>query len=422
MGSRSSSISGLHKLSIPDRVKFVAAFSNLSDEDVSLLSNFGSLPEDIADRMIENVISTIDVPLGIATNFKINGKDYLIPMAVEEASVIAACSNAAKIARASGGFTARASNPIMIGQIQIVNLGSLDDAKEKILKHEHKILDLANTRSRTLREAGAGAQQIELLEYHDPEDMLVIHLIVDVMDAMGANIVNSMCESVAPFIEEITGGHVNLRILSNLSDRRMAYASAIFRKDLIGGEQVVKNILTSFSLSMIDPYRAATHNKGIMNGIDAVLLATMNDWRAIEAGAHAFASLTGYKSLTRYEITPDGDLSVNIAIPIATGTVGGSTNTVPKARVARKILNVENSREFACVLASVGLAQNFAAVRALSSEGIQKGHMGLHARNIAITAGAVGKEIDQVVNIMKSENTISPSRAKEILALLRKKP
>ncbi|MEM0156052.1 MAG: hydroxymethylglutaryl-CoA reductase, degradative [Thermoplasmataceae archaeon] len=420
MGGKSSSIPGLHKLSIQDRVKLVADFSDLGDDDVSLLSNFGSLPVDIADRMIENVISTIDVPLGVATNFKINGKDYLIPMAVEEASIIAACSNAAKIARASGGFTARASDPIMIGQIQIMNLRSQDDAKEKILRSEQKILQLANTKSKTLREAGAGAQHIELLEYHVPEDMLVVHLFVDVLDAMGANIVNSMCEFIAPYIEEITGGHVNLRILSNLSDRRMAYASAIFKKDLIGGEQVVKNIMNSFNLSMVDPYRAATHNKGIMNGIDAVLLATMNDWRAIEAGAHAFASLTGYKSLTRYDITPGGDLNVSIAIPIATGTVGGSTNTVPKARVARKILNVENSREFACVLASVGLAQNFAAVRALSAEGIQRGHMSLHARSIAITAGALGGEIDQVAKIMREENTISPSRAREILALLRK--
>lgn len=418
MDRKSSSIPGLHKLSIEERTKIVADFSGLDNKETLCLSDFGSLSQEVADRMIENAISTIEVPLGIATNFKINGKDYLIPMAIEEASVIAACSNAAKIARASGGFRADASESLMIGQIQILGLESIVEASDKIKASEKKILKLANTRSKTLREAGAGAKYIELHNYESPERMLIVHLIVDVMDAMGANVVNTMCEHVAPYIEELTGGRVNLRILSNLTDRRMAHASAVFKKDLIGGGEVVRNIISSYRLSMVDPYRAASHNKGIMNGIDAVILATMNDWRAVEAGAHAFASLSGYKSLTEYKILPNGDLSASIRVPIAVGTVGGSTNTSPKAIIARKILNVENSREFSSVLASVGLAQNFAAIRALSAEGIQEGHMRLHARNVAVAAGAAGDVVEYVVNRMIDENAISSSRAKEILASL----
>jgi len=420
MAKRSSVIPGFHKLSIKERSRLVSEFSNLTESETSILPEFGSMPVNVADGMVENVISVMEIPLGIATNFLVNGKDYLIPMAIEEASVIAACSNAAKISRASGGFTAYATASIMVGQIQIMKLDSLDDARIKILQSESKIIDIANTRSRTLKEKGAGARSLEIYQYSFPEKMLVVHLLVDVSDAMGANIVNSMCEFIAPYLEEITGGKVNLRILTNLTDRRMAYSTAVFKKDLIGGKEVVDNIMSSYNLSMIDPYRAATHNKGIMNGIDAVLVATMNDWRAIEAGAHAYAALDGYRSLTRYSVLPDGDLSVSISIPMAVGTIGGSTNTAPKVRVTRKILNVESAREFACVLASVGLAQNFAAVRALSSEGIQSGHMKLHARNIAISAGASDIEVEQVVDEMVRSGNISPSNAMSILGKLRK--
>ena len=420
MEGRSSVIPGLHKLPIADRLRLVAKFADLTESEISGLHGFGSMPENVADGMIENVISVMEIPLGVATNFLINGKEYLIPMAVEEASVIAACSNAAKISRSTGGFTAYASESIMVGQIQILGLDSLDDARIRVLQAESKIVDMANTKSRTLKEKGAGARTIEVYPFNQPEKMLVVHLIVDVSDAMGANIVNSMCEHVAPYLEEITGGRVNLRILTNLTDRRMAYASAVFRKDLVGGEEIVENIISSYNLAVIDPYRAATHNKGIMNGIDAVLVATMNDWRAIEAGAHAFASFGGYKPLTRYSKLPNGDLSVSIAIPMAVGTVGGSTNTVPKARITRKILNVVDAREFASVLASVGLAQNFAAVRALSAEGIQSGHMKLHARNIAISSGATSGEMERVVDEMLKSRDISPSGARSILDRLRK--
>ena len=422
MQGKSSKISGFYKLSIDQRIDSLKTFSNLTDDEIRILKTNGSLDIDLADHLIENVVTTLEIPMGVATNFLINGKDYLIPMAVEEPSVVAACSHAAKLARDSGGFSSYSTDPVMIGQIQVTGLESMHGAKVEILKNREKILELANTRSNTLRNLGAGARDIEIRVFERPFPMLVLHLLVDVRDAMGANVVNSMCEYIAPLIEEISGGKVNLRILSNLTTYRMSYSKAIFSKESLGGEEVVDRIVSAFEFAFQDPYRATTHNKGIMNGIDSVLLATLNDWRAVEAGAHAFAAISSsYTSLTKYEKTASGDLAVSIEIPLAVGTVGGSTGTVPKAKIARKILNVDGSTEFANVLAAVGLAQNFAAVKALATEGIQRGHMELHARNLAVGAGASGSLIDEVVKTMLEEKNISMSRAKELVGKALKK-
>ena len=421
MGEKSSEIPGFHKLSIKERLSVLKDFSDLDDTEMASLMKTGSLSIDLADRLIENVVSTLELPVGIVPNFLINGKDYLIPMAIEEASVIAACSNAAKIARASGGFTSESSDPVMIGQIQIMVYGNYEEVKRTILDHRSSILEIANSRSKTLSSMGAGAKDIEIRKLNDRRSSIVIHLLVDVRDAMGANVVNSMCESVAPYIEEIAQCKTNLRILSNLTPYRISRSKATFRKELIGGEEIVERIISAYEMANVDPYRAATHNKGIMNGIDAVLLATLNDWRSAEANAHTYHELTGNLSLTSYHKDSDGNLVGEIEIPIAVGIVGGSTNTVKKASIFRKILNISNSMEFANILAATGLAQNFSAIRALSAEGIQKGHMALHARSLAASVGASGSEIDQIAGIMVSTNSISMTKAKELLDEVRKR-
>ena len=420
MSGKTSEISGFYKLTPEERAQVVARFAGLNESDIEEISKTGSLPLDLADKLIENVISTVELPVGIAVNFLINGRDYLIPMAIEEASVVAACSNAAKIARASGGFQSTSSDPVMIGQVQLMGCGDFGKVREAVEEHKGEILDLANSRSRTLSSMKAGARDIEIRKINDPEGSIVLHLKVDVRDAMGANVVNSMCEAVAPFLESITGCKTNLRILSNLTPDRIARSKAKFRKDLIGGEEVVKRIIRSYEMADVDPYRAATHNKGIMNGVDAVILATMNDWRSAEANAHTYHNLSGHLSLTRYSQDENGDLIGEIEIPVAVGTVGGSTNTVKKAAIFRKILSVGSSSEFAQVLAAVGLAQNFAALRALSAEGIQKGHMGLHARSLAVSVGAKGDEIDRISETMVSEGNISMARARDLLESIRK--
>ncbi|SMD31353.1 hydroxymethylglutaryl-CoA reductase, degradative [Picrophilus oshimae] len=405
-----SNIHNFHKMSINERLQKLMEFSNLTDEDINKLSSW-VMPMETADHIIENVVSRIYLPMGIATNFLINGRDYLIPMAIEEPSVVAACSNGARIARAGGGFTAYASEPMMYGQIQIVDINDPELARINIMKNKARILEMANTRSSTLKSLGAGAKDLEIKIF---DDMMIIYLKIDVQEAMGANIINTMCEYVSPFIEEITKGRVILRIMSNLTPLRMAYARAVFPKDLIG-ERTVDNIIYAYKFAEHDVFRAATHNKGIMNGIDAVLLATLNDFRAQEANAHAYASLNGYKPLTRYYKNENGDLVGSIEIPVAIGTVGGTTRSSEISRIAMKILNVENARDLSCVLASVGLSQNFAALRALADEGIQRGHMKLHARNVAIAAGATGDDIDKIADKMIRENKISITRAMEIL-------
>ncbi|RLF29641.1 MAG: hydroxymethylglutaryl-CoA reductase, degradative [Thermoplasmata archaeon] len=416
---KSSRVSGFYRLPIEKRIEFVKKFSDLTDEETKLFSS--CLNIDIADRMIENVLGTFELPLGVAVNFVINGRDYLVPMAIEESSVVAAASNAAKIARVKGGFTAECSPPLMIGQIQVLKVEDVTEASQSIIEHKPEILRLANAQDKILVELGGGAKDLEVRILDSPlGKMIVIHLIVDVRDAMGANAVNTMCEALAPEIEELTGGKTRLRILSNLADKRIVKAKAVFDKNTMGGENVVDAFLESYTLASIDPYRAATHNKGIMNGVDALIIATGNDFRAIEAGAHAYAARKGrYTSLTTYYKNKDGDLVGEIELPMAVGVVGGAANMHPKARLCRKILGVKTAEELAMVAGSLGLAQNFAAVFALSTVGIQKGHMSLHAKNIAVMAGAKGEEIDQVADQMVKEGKIRLDRAKEILEEIR---
>lgn len=416
---KSSQVSGFYKKSIEERIEFVKNFSNLTDEETKIFSS--TLDLETADRMIENVLGTFELPLGIAVNFHINGKDYLIPMTTEESSVVAAASNAAKIARIHGGFTTECSQPLMIGQMQLLKMDDVVGAAQKIMDHKKELLNLANAQDKVLVEFGGGAKDLEVRILDSPlGKMIVTHLIVDVRDAMGANAVNTMCEALAPMLEEITDGKVRLKILSNLADKRIVKAKAIFDKEKIGGEQVVDAFLESYTLAAIDPYRAATHNKGIMNGIDSLIIATGNDFRAIEAGAHAYAARNGqYTSLTSYYKDKNGNLVGEIELPLAVGIVGGAGNIHPKARLCKKILGIKTAQELAEIVASLGLAQNFAAVFALSTVGIQKGHMSLHAKNIAVMAGATGYQIDKVAEQIVKEKKIKLDRAKEILEELK---
>ncbi len=415
----SSRIPGFYKLSVEERLKKVAEFAGLSDEEVKAVLSQG-LPLDVADRMIENVIGTFELPLGIATNFLIDGKDYLIPMAIEEPSVVAAASNAARMARESGGFRTDYTGSLMIGQIQVTKLPNPQAARFEVLSHKEEIVEKANECDPMLVKLGGGCRDVEARVIDTiMGKMLIVHLIVDVLDAMGANAVNTMCESVAPFIERITGGKVHLRIVSNLAKYRLARAKAVFDKDVIGGEEVVEGIMLAYAFAAADPFRCATHNKGIMNGISALMIATGNDFRAVEAGAHSYASIGGYKPLTTYEVDRKGNLVGTIEIPMAVGVIGGATKVNPLAKISLKILGVKTAEELARVAAALGLAQNFAALRALATEGIQRGHMELHARNLAIMAGAVGEEVDRVVEVMVRDRKIRLDYAKEILEKIR---
>jgi hydroxymethylglutaryl-CoA reductase len=419
---RTSVVSGFYKLPIEKRREFVAGFAGLTPDDVKVFSSALDLPT--ADRMIENVLGTFELPLGVAVNFLINGKDYLLPMATEESSVVAAASNAAKMARVKGGFSTKVSEPIMIGQLQVLHLDDVVTAAEEILTHKSQLLTLANAQDKVLVDFGGGARDLEVRILDSPlGKMIVVHLFVDVRDAMGANAVNTMCEALAPILEEISGGKVRLKILSNLADKRLVKATAVFDKEKMGGTSVVDAFLESYTLAAIDPYRAATHNKGIMNGIDAVIIATGNDFRAIEAGAHAYAARNGhYTSLTSYHKDSEGNLVGEIELPLAVGIVGGAANMHPKAKLCRKILGITTAKELAEVVASLGLAQNFAALFALSTVGIQKGHMSLHAKNIAVMAGAQGDEIDRLADQLVQENKVKLDRAKELLEKMRKSP
>jgi hydroxymethylglutaryl-CoA reductase len=413
--ARTSAVTGFYKLSVNERVQKLKVFADLTDQEVALLRASGALDLAIADHMIENVVGTFPLPLGIATNFRINGQDYLIPMALEEPSVVAAASNAARMARETGGFTATATDSIMIGQIQVTDIADLSQAKRALLKRKNNLLELANAQDPALVKAGGGARDLQVRHLKTAiGSMLVIHLLVDCRDAMGANAVNSMCETLTPLVEELTTGRVYLRILSNL-------AEAIFPKSALGGENAVDGILKAYAFAQADPFRCATHNKGIMNGIDAVLIATGQDFRAVEAGAHTYAATRkgGYQSLTHYERTAAGDLRGTIELPLAVGLVGGAVRTHPLAQLNVKILGIKTARELAQVVASVGLAQNLAALRALSQEGIQRGHMQLHARNVAIAAGAKGQEIDHIAEQMVAEKRVRFDRAQELLTKLR---
>ena len=418
-----SQISGFYKLSFEDRLKAIRKIADLSDGEIALLKTPSALKIEIADRMIENVIGIMPVPLGIAVNFLINNKDYLVPMAIEEPSVVAAASNAAKMARSKGGFLTSSTNPIMITQIQVRKLHDPFRAKNEIYRRKDEILKLANEQDPLLLSLGGGAKDLSAKVIETSRGkMLIVELHVDCRDAMGANAANTMAEAVAPLVEQISGGQVLLRIISNLATLRLARASVVFDKNVIGGEEVVEAILDAFAFAEADPYRCATHNKGVMNGIIAVALATGNDTRAIESGAHNYAFRDGKcRSLTRWEQNENGDLVGSIELPMAIGLIGGATKSNPIAKICVKILNVNSSNEIGEIMAAVGLAQNFAALRALTTEGIQKGHMKLHARNIAMMAGATGTFIDTVSNIMVKEGKVRIDRAKEILESLQKK-
>ncbi len=414
---KSSKISGFYKLSPAERLKLVQDFSNLSKEEVDAIQNFSGLKLTDADRMVENVIGLMSVPLGIAVNFLINDTDYLIPMAIEEPSVIAAASNAARIARLGGGFQASNTGSVMIGQIQAVDIEDPYGGKMSILESKNTILEKANEQDPILVKFGGGAKDVSV-EVIDSiiGPMVVTNLLVDCRDAMGANAVNTMAEAVAPLIEEITGGKVNLRIISNLASERLVRSKAIFPKEALGGEEVVVGVVAAYAFAAADPYRCATHNKGIMNGVSAVALATGQDTRALEAGAHSFAAISGeYLPLTTWEQNEKGDLVGTIEIPMAVGLIGGATAVHPVAKACKKILGIKSAVELGEVMASVGLAQNLAALRALSSDGIQKGHMKLHARNLAISAGAKGKVIDEVTTKMIEEQKVRFDRAKELV-------
>ncbi|MEB3773054.1 MAG: hydroxymethylglutaryl-CoA reductase, degradative [Desulfurococcales archaeon] len=412
-----SRIPGFYKKTIDERLSLVRDLVGLTDEEVETLKAWGNLEPKIADAMIENVIGSMSYPFAVATNFRINGKDYLVPMVIEESSVVAAASNAARVMRRDGGIKATTTGPVMISQIQLVNIKAPYYAKMKIIEHKQEILDLANKQDPVLVKLGGGAKDLEVRVIDSPQGpMVVTHLIVDVRDAMGANAVNTMAEKVAPLIEKITGGKVYLRILTNLAEKRLARAWVKVYKEDIGGEEVVDGIVAASNFAWADPYRAATHNKGIMNGIIAVALATGQDHRALEAGAHAYAARNGrYMPLSLWEKDGDGNLVGSLELPIAVGLVGGAVKVHPVARIAIKILGVQTAQELAEVMAAVGLAQNFAALRALATEGIQKGHMKLHAKNIAIMAGAPPELADKIADIMVSEGRVRFDRAKELL-------
>jgi hydroxymethylglutaryl-CoA reductase len=418
---------GFYQLNPFERLQMVRSFDGLCDDDLRALhGGHGVLSIERADKMIENVIGTYNLPMGIATNFQINGRDVLIPMVVEEPSIVAGASYAARLVRAGGGFEADSTDPLMIGQVQLVHVAAPHRARHDILIHKDEILRIANAQSRSLVALGGGARDVEVhLHQTSPMGpMLVVHLIVDCRDAMGANAINSMCEAIAPLLEQLSGGRAYLRILSNLSDRRLARARAVvppraLDRDGIAGEAVIEGILWAYAFAAVDPYRATTHNKGIMNGIDPVIVATGNDWRAIEAGAHAYAARSGqYTSLSHWEQDEAGNLVGTLEMPLAVGIVGGATKVHPAAQAALKLLDVQSANQLAEICVCAGLASNLAAMRALATEGIQRGHMGLHARQIAMAAGAHGPLVDEIANRMVAERNIKPARAEELVTEL----
>lgn len=411
-----SSIPKFNEKTREERLSALELFSNLSKDDIKILKSEGGINFEQSNGMIENAIGTVSYPLGIATNFKINGNDYLIPMVIEEPSVIAAASKAAKIAKRYGGFTMESDESYSIGQIQVVDV-DVKSAISKILSKSNSILSLANSKSKTLSKMRRGAKEVSCKELTtELGQMLVVEILIDVGDAMGANVTNTMCEAVSPLIEELTGGRVILRILSNFSTKRVVRGTAIFDKEELGGEDIVDNIIWAYEFAANDPYRAVTHNKGIMNGIIAVANATGQDTRAIEAAAHAYASRSGkYTSLTKWSKNKDGNLLGEIEVPMSVGIVGGIINIHQMIKVCVKILGVKSAKELACIIGAVGLAQNLSAMRALASEGIQKGHMKLHARNIATSAGIPQEKMAEVIARMTKEENVSVTRAKEIL-------
>lgn len=426
MDTKTSRIPKFYQKTLTERLTIISKWSNLSSDEQDVLHGIMGFNTEQANNMIENAIGIYSLPIGIATNFLLNQKDYLIPMVIEEPSVVAAVSNAAKMFRAGGGFKTHSDKPIMIGQIQLLDITDPESTKQQILANKQKLINEANKTGGSIIKRGGGARDIEVRIFENTAigHMLIIHLLYDTREAMGANAINTAVEHLAPFIEEITGGRVNLRILSNLSDQRKAYAEGMIpaeqlAREGITGQQAIKSIVEAGVFAELDPYRATTHNKGIMNGIDAVILATGNDWRAVEAGAHAYAARGGtYSSLSKWWQDDDGNLRGSIELPLAVGTVGGATRVHPAAAIALKILGKPSSRKLAEIMASVGLAQNLGALRALATEGIQHGHMRMHARQLAAAAGASSDEVPIVAKRLIAEGQIRLQRAQEIVAEL----
>jgi hydroxymethylglutaryl-CoA reductase len=417
-----SRISGFYNMTLEERRARLAETAARPPESL-LPFNEGGISAEAADHMIENVIGLYSLPLGIALNFKVNDRDVLVPMVLEEPSVVAGASFMAKLARAGGGFTATSTDPLMIGQMQVINIKNLEEAKLKIHEKKAELLAEADAIDPVLNKFGGGARDLEVRVIEDSPigGFLVLHLIYDVRDAMGANAVNTACERLAPRVEAITGGRVHLRILSNLADRRIARARCtVPLQELAFGDfqaaDVRDGIIAAYAFAAVDPYRAATHNKGIMNGVDSVVIATGNDWRAIEAGAHAYAARSGrYTSLSTWGSDAQGNLVGTLEMPMAVGIVGGATRVHPAAQAAVKLMGVKTANELAEIIVSVGLAQNMAALRALATEGIQRGHMSLHARQVAVAAGATGEQIEKVAAQMVAEKVVRIDRAEEIL-------
>ncbi len=417
----SSRIGGLHKLAVSERIARLAQFAQLGADDQTLLAQTGNLPAETADHMIENFVGTMNIPMGVATNLRIDGRDRLVPMATEESSVVAAVCNAARQSYEAGGFVTSMSGTRMIAQIQLTGVSDPQHARLRILERLEDIRSMCDACDPVLVKLGGGFRDLEVCVLDTRGGAMVItHLIVDTRDAMGANAVNTMAEKLAPHIAQWTSGTTNLRILSNLADRRLARARCVWPLEAIGGAEVRDAMLSAYHFADADPYRAATHHKGIMNGVSAVVLATGNDTRAVEAGAHAFAARGGrYASLTTWEATDRGDLAGTIELPMAVGLVGGATKVHPMARLALKILNVGSAEELARIVAAVGLAQNFSALKALATTGIQKGHMALHAQNIAMMAGAVGEEIDRLAQVLVARGMVRMDVAEVELGLMR---
>ena len=425
-----SRLKSFYKLTVEERRKMIADLANLNDEQVAALAASGELNETAADRMIENVIGTMSLPVGVATNFIIDGKHYVIPFCLEESSVVAAASNMAKRCHANGGFSSNNDNPVMIAQIQLLDVMDHAHATKSIEENKSQLIHLANSLPSTMIRLGGGCKDISTRTIESLSGpMLIVHIHVDCRDAMGANAVNTMAELLAPELEKITNGRSLLRILSNLATERLARVSGTFTPeemsnsgDRAEGESIIERILEAHHFAMADPYRAATHNKGVMNGISAVAVACGQDWRAVEAGCHAYAAFNQerYGSMTHWERDATGNLVGTIETPMAVGIVGGASKVHPVARTNLEILGVESAQELASVMAAAGLAQNLGALRALATSGIQKGHMRLHAKNMAVSAGAIGDEIERVAErLISEEGPKTQTRVAEILEELR---
>lgn len=421
-----SRIPGFYKRTIQERITKLADICSFTEEEIADISSQGALPVSQADKMIENAIGIYSLPIGLGLNFMLNGKDYLVPMAIEEPSVVASASHIAKIVRESGGFTTKATERLMIGQIQVVGCTDFITAKEELLKNKEQLIELANSAYPSLMARGGGVKDLEVRLLNEESgsrfsQMIVVHILVNTCDAMGANMINTMVEALAPYVEEITSGKVYLRILSNYVDQCLASARCVIPPHLLAtgdftGEEVRDGIVYAYEFAASDKYRAVTHNKGVMNGIDAVVIASGNDWRAIEAAAHAHACRYGnYGSMTEWSVDKDGNLVGEIELPMPVGTVGGSIQIHPIAKLSHKMLDVSSAAELAQIIVAVGLAQNLGALKALATDGIQKGHMALHARSVAMTAGAEGNLVDIIAQQLVEAKEIRVNKAKQLL-------